>query len=519
MNAVDFTSLLSCPASEVPEPEPVSSVPLTAEQTAWIEEVCAGRRCFLSARAGTGKTSTICAAVRTCAQRGLPLPAVIAFNKRIAEELKVKLPEGTQVQTLHSLGFATLRSFARGIKVNPSRTFEMLRKRPLRNTPAKPKRWKDTYALVGILKAYGFIPAGAPSLFRSPSLLKLTSIEDLCTQQRLFDADPEIATEVLLESLQDFLTSQTIDYTDMVYLPYALGLVPRLPASTLIDEAQDLSALDIAFLSRATSKLFPVGDPYQSLYGWRGATKDILRCLALVEFPLTCCWRCAKDIIHVAQSWVPDIVSGRKESGSVSYLDSPPNFERLPPSVCIGRTNADLIDLALPLLSKGIPVCFLGKSFAEDLISDVKEFKSSGYAGLSSEISSWVSSMGSKYPQLDFEFKNKGKILLGLLTLYQSKPALLNALSSLFSDAPRTGAWTFSTVHASKGLEFPEVYLASWDQKDYDDDETHRNLMYVAITRAKDTLKFFEPQTPEPTEPSFGETRPSSSFGSDPFLF
>lgn len=478
---------------------PSASGTLTSEQSDWIEEVCAGRGCFLSARAGTGKTTTIVAACNECASRGLSLPAVIAFNKRIAEELRGRLPSGTQVQTLHSLGYATLRDFARNAKVNPSKTYELLSQKHLRNTPQKPKRWKDTYALVGLLKAFGYIPLNVPSVFRSPSLLATDDLGELCVQHRLFDADPEIAVETLRESLQNFLTTQSIDYSDMVYLPYALGLRPRIFASKLlIDEAQDLSNLDLSFLSRAECALFPVGDPYQSLYGWRGAVPDILKRLRLREFPLTNCWRCAKEIIRCAQSWVPDIRAGRTEDGQTEWLTELPEFKSLPPAVVISRTNADLIDLALPLLAQGSPVCFLGKNFADDLIEDVKEFKANSEAGLRAEIDAWSSSMGAKYPQLDFEFKNKAKILLGLLTLYPNKPALLSTLSTLFSDSPRPGSWVFSTVHASKGLEFPKVYLAAWKQKEYDSDADHRNLMYVAITRAKDSLCFFDLENHEP---------------------
>ena len=213
--------------------------------------------------------------------------------------------------------------------------------------------------------------------------------------------------------------------------------------------------------------------------------------------------------------------AGRSEAGKVSWLTEFPSFKNLEPAVVLSRTNADLIDMALPLLSLGNPVCFLGKSFAEDLIEDLKGFKANGSEGLRAEIDSWASSMGAKYPQLDFEFKNKAKILLGLLTLYPNKPALISTLSTLFTDTPRPGAWVFSTVHAAKGLEFPTVYLAAWKQKDYDSDSDHRNLMYVAITRAKDSLNFFDLEEPEHQKPVFDST----TYGErridcpDPFLF
>lgn len=494
---------------------------LTSEQLAWISEVLASRPCFLSARAGTGKTTTICEAVRARASAGLPLPAVIAFNKRIAEELRLKLPQGTQVQTLHSLGFASLRTFAPHLTVDQSKTFELLSAKHLRNTALKPRRWKDTYALIGLLKAAGFIPLEVPSLFRSKSLLDPEALPSFTISHQLFDADLEISVEVLRESLQAFLTSQSIDFSDMLYLPYALGLSPNLPALTLIDEAQDLSALDLSFLSRSRSALFPVGDPFQSIYGWRGAVPDILKRLKLPEFPLTYSFRCAKRVASCAATLVPDFKSARSEQGSVDYLNEVPEFLDLPASCVIARTNADLISLALPLLQRNVPVCFLGKSYADDLVELLKSFKSSGFAALHSELSEWLKLMSEKYPQLTHEFKNKAKIILSLLDLYPNKPALLTVLPTLFCDTPRPGAWIFSTVHAAKGLEFPSVYLASWEQKPYDSDEEHRNLLYVAMTRAKDALKIFPLEDAEGSSPgpeSRPQSRDSSTF-SDPFLF
>lgn len=70
-----------------------------------------------------------------------------------------------------------------------------------------------------------------------------------------------------------------IDFTDM--LEIALASLPTAPGSPTIifaDEAQDFSALEMALLmkwGKAAGRLVIVGDPYQSLYQWRGSDPEI----------------------------------------------------------------------------------------------------------------------------------------------------------------------------------------------------------------------------------------------------
>ena len=70
-----------------------------------------------------------------------------------------------------------------------------------------------------------------------------------------------------------------VDFTDLIAqglerLPYA----PGRPSALFVDEAQDLSRLEMALVQKwgdATENLVVVGDPYQALYSWRGADQHI----------------------------------------------------------------------------------------------------------------------------------------------------------------------------------------------------------------------------------------------------
>jgi hypothetical protein len=66
-----------------------------------------------------------------------------------------------------------------------------------------------------------------------------------------------------------------VDYTDMIELPlHDQPTAPGNPRVLLVDEAQDLSALEHKLLERwavAADALIAIGDPWQAIYVWRGA--------------------------------------------------------------------------------------------------------------------------------------------------------------------------------------------------------------------------------------------------------
>jgi superfamily I DNA/RNA helicase len=75
----------------------------------------------VQARAGTGKTTTILAAVRRAPEKRIML---CAFNKLIADELTSRVADlrpRVEAKTLHSLGFDCLKRAWRGVRVDADR--------------------------------------------------------------------------------------------------------------------------------------------------------------------------------------------------------------------------------------------------------------------------------------------------------------------------------------------------------------------------------------------------------------
>ena len=112
------------------------------------------------------------------------------------------------------------------------------------------------------------------------------------------------------------------DFTDMVYLPVRLGLRPPEYAFVCIDEAQDLSRLNLELIMRLIgvgARALFVGDPYQAIYAFAGADarslERIVERTGATRLPLSVSFRCP----------VRHVVLARRFSLCVSR---PMNFSR-----------------------------------------------------------------------------------------------------------------------------------------------------------------------------------------------
>ena len=140
-----------------------------------------------------------------------------------------------------------------------------------------------------------------------------------------------------------------VEYADQVAL--ALEIVRTVPAVVadfrdryrvvLLDEYQDTSVVQTWLLSElfAGQAVMAVGDPNQSIYGWRGASASNLEQFArqfgegeAQDFDLTTSWRNGHRILDVANS----LVAGT--SAKVKRLEAGPSATDRPVSIIVEET-------------------------------------------------------------------------------------------------------------------------------------------------------------------------------------
>lgn len=449
------------------------------------------------------------------------------------------LSQWVEVNTVHGFGFSAFKQAFGARKPNTFKLSDILDPW-LKSHKLSWEFSKPICQAVSIAKDSGmglFFPNNTAEWRRLIAYHDLSWNEDKLP----FNLFLTLASDLFLKSLQD---TTKIDFNDMIYMPLEKNLPFPQFDFVFIDEAQDTNATrrevarrmlkqpsdktkfiaamanDIqqnageAALQRETGRLITVGDRHQAIYGFTGADNDALDILKkefnAAELPLSTCFRCSKAVISHAQSIVPHI---RHRTGAIQgeVLTTPEyNFEenlfqhgtehRYQTSAILCRKNAPLISLAFKLLNARIPCRIEGKDIGQELIRFCKKFKPDDKPSLTLALRKHLSEQSTKLPAYKLELlQDKISAVTSVLSLphVTSLTLFYQTLEQLFSDydpkAPPK--LTLSSVHKSKGLEWPTVYLlgrnawmpSKFATQDWMLDQEH-NLTYVAITRAKETL-------------------------------
>jgi len=130
------------------------------------------------------------------------------------------------------------------------------------------------------------------------------------------------------------LDNELLDFTDLVDVALdTVATAPGAPRILIADEAQDLSALEVALVTkwgRAAAAFMLSGDPNQSIYGWRGAHPDLFYDPEVSgdhRRVLSQSYRIPAKVHRLSQRWigklsVPHVLDykPREEEGAVSRI-------------------------------------------------------------------------------------------------------------------------------------------------------------------------------------------------------
>src|SRR2546421_6723569 len=344
----------------------------TAEQSHIIDQIrTTDDNLMVVALAGTGKTTTL-----EMIQAASPKKPVLclAFNKKIAEEMKSRFNSSCAVHTFNGLGHRIWqKANAKNLTLNPKKSQELFKTLVDGLTKAeRGEAWSCYWEVINAIaqaKSLGYIPTG-----KFPNAKRLI---DSNAFYRSLDEQPSEATKDLTETLltESIKASYDgyIDYNDQIYMPALFGgTFPRFP-HVLVDEAQDLSPTNHAMLDKLVKgRLSIVGDPWQSIYGFRGAVQqgmDMLRDrFRMKPLDLTISFRCPKRIVENVHWHVPKMRWNR-EGGKVERLRDLDHRSVTDGAAIICRNNAPLFRLAFDLLSRGRSVSVAGSDIGPKVIN------------------------------------------------------------------------------------------------------------------------------------------------------
>ena len=417
---------------------------------------------------GSGKTAVIVS--RICAlidKEQVPAGRILAvtFSRKAADNMKrrfLKIMPGNELPffgTFHSIFFMILKK-AYGLSSTNIVSDEQ--KESILLSAAKRLRidYEDPYEFCASLineiskvKAGGKKAESFESSMVSPAEFRriYEAYQTALSEQKLIDFDDMLSLCLKLLTERDDIRSYWQNCFQYI----------------LVDEFQDINLLQyqiVRILAAPQNNLFVVGDDDQSIYAFRGASPKIMRRF-LNDYPdaslikLIKSYRCPAPVLNCSHQVI------LQNKGRI-----PKKMESLHGSsfgiVQIRKCKSQLAEY---------------ESIAKDIRQRMKE-------GAKPKEIAILCRRSLEFP-----------ILLKVLNNYGIPTETMQQYESDSGSAMKAPGVQLMTIHAAKGLEFRHVYLPDVNEgilpakKSYTKDalEEERRILYVAMTRAAESLKIY----------------------------
>jgi superfamily I DNA/RNA helicase len=367
--------------------------------------------------------------------------------------------------------------------------------------------------LVSLAKGEGVgaLVGGGPELWQG-----IIAHHDLMLESE--DADEDTAIEMaraLLRASNEQAKLGIIDFDDQIYLPLLWRLRLWQNDWVFVDEAQDTSPTRRAIAKlalRPGGRLVAVGDPFQAINGFAGASNDaldiIIREFNCTELTMPVSYRCPKVIEPLVRTIVPyfEVALGA-EQGVMEHLSPKDALERLGSrDVVLCRQTAPLVELAYAVIRTGRGCVILGRDVGAGLVNLIKQMRAKGIPSLEEKLVEYRDREHAKFMARGEEGKADSvcdrvacieTVIRHLPETERTVPKLMSRLADMFSDNGGD-VLTLSTVHKAKGREWkrvaiyqPELMPSRFARQDWQHQQ-ELNLMNVAYTRTQGELYFID---------------------------
>jgi DNA helicase-2/ATP-dependent DNA helicase PcrA len=507
---------------------------LNEQQRAAVEAVT-GPVCIL-AGAGSGKTTTITRRIANQVLTGTFQPTeilAVTFTDKAAGEMRARLQRlgthGVQARTFHSAALAQLRYFV-GDELGQILPSKAMTLQPIRRSLPPP---------------YKFRPLG--DLASEIEWAKNRRLTPDTYAASLDGHEPPIPPDLMVSVFRRYEAQKEsqgrVDFEDLLEL--AIRLYDENPAAAetfraryrafTVDEYQDVNLLQQSLLERwlgGRDELCVVGDDYQAIYSFTGATPDYLLKMQGQTFRLEENYRSTPEILELANRLVPKLggsekvlratrVSGEEpvlrlcedaEAEVTSIVANIGAFHRegvpYEEMAVLYRINSRSEEFEEALADAGIPYQVRGGAFlvrpgARGMIralrgstarTDVAEIvrRTAGAQGLTPTIPEGIG---------DEELTRQGDLARFVRLAEEfgqgSVGDFLADLQSRFGEESTGRGVNLLTYHRAKGLEFEVVFLPRLEEGELPFKRSRtpearaeeRRLLYVGMTRAKRYLE------------------------------
>ena len=431
----------------------------------------------------------------------------VAFNKSIVNELKEKLPPYIECSTVHSLGMKALRRhYDEKFKITQYKNLNFIQ--PFTKELEMNKDDKFIYEIL-ISDIINFAKINCIDINKE-------SFKELCDGYGFSYDDLQI--EIALQAFNNILTYDMnevsenyrfISFVDMIYLPIKLDL--KLPKydNVCFDEAQDASYLQqkiVESIVKDKGRIIYTGDQKQSIYSFQGSHSQIFIDLKdkpnTTSLPLSISYRCAKQIVDLANKVYNKIEYFEENPEGVVRTGHKSEIKEGDMVLC--RNTRPLVELYFKLIKDGKKAHLLGRDIETNLLNLIHKFKDESndkeellknLKGHLGEIQEELAEKGVYKPKEHIKYLNFYEKLMVISVVSdncRNSNEVIKTIKEIFRE--EKDDVILSTIHKSKGLENEKVFIinrdlipSSYAKKDWEL-EQERNLLYVAITRAKNEL-------------------------------
>lgn len=452
---------------------------------------------MIEAVAGSGKTTTIIESLKCLPDTSRIL--FVAFNKHIADELKKRVPSYVEVSTLNSFGWkACFRAFGK-IKLDSWKT------RSIAEELSSASKWYSVVSqLVSLMKA-----SGTKKIYHEMKRDAFgKALTDFANRQDLdIPNDNKDFCDLVLEVYKKSIeTKYVMDFDDQIFMPVFYKLDMPKYDTVMIDEAQDLSVIQVELIEMIGKRVIAVGDTYQAIYGFRGADPEAMmslkKSLNMKSLPLSICYRCPSSHVNLAAKIVPSIESSETaDHGIISHAGESDFLERTASGdYVLCRLSAPLVRYCLLLIAEGKKGVIKGRDFGKNLSQLIKRLSTDTFSmsEFLNKVHFYFETEIEKCRKRNRDFavlEDKKACIETLCEGISSIDTVLNKIELIFNDNDNPGV-TFSTIHRCKGLEANRIFilyphlLPFYKAKQPWQKEQEMNLKYVALTRSKNEICF-----------------------------
>ncbi|MBB4113267.1 hypothetical protein FHT80_002589 [Rhizobium sp. BK226] len=462
----------------------------TEEQAAALDAFLHGKSLKINAFAGSGKTSTLQLLANATGLHG----QYLAFNKSIVADASEKFPDTVDCSTSHSLAF---RAAPSGYKQDIGKlTNKCTAKQLVEVLDIKRRRFGDKYAVTPDSQGYLYLETirryaqSADDEFgpqHVPTLGALRAApEDVLQEVSSFALDGARLVWSRMLSERDPLPLGHDGYLKL------WGLSRPIIAADFImlDEAQDTNPVVLDILQRQRGQLIYVGDRYQQIYEWRGAVNAMESIETDASTYLTTSFRFGNAIADLATKMLVKLGESQPVRGNLDIVSKIGAVNN--PVAVLARTNATTISAVIEALDAGRKPHLVGdKSELMEMLRGVQALKEN-------EPSTCPAFFGFKSwnEVVEFARTDEGAHLVMFVNLIEKRgeKQLMWALNRTVDE--EKADLVISTAHKSKGREWKSVRLmddflrsSPTDKKNSGPDPAEMRLLYVALTRAKESLE------------------------------